>query len=431
MSFSLQQQHLALLSGGEGDGCPSWRGFQLGIQNFRGWLGTGEEGRGAGRDIHCGWVISGLQVNCPECTQSQAPHGSLQLSPKMRFCTLVLTCFHLHFRGYIPTPSFLALHQHPVLFSFVSHHPHPAAGCTLPFAQGLLTPLCPFPSLSPDQNFPSVSHFLCASSLHPCLHTQSLYICVFTLPNLSLLTTFILLGPTQSSFLPCEALIPSHVPPNPSCWLLLPTTSSALATASPCSHLTPLFSVPSSHYWCLFSTTPLTSLLHYPVPVSSCPERFLPRNLLWIPNQRAQLSSHHLWLITTLFHLSPLLQSEVSQFPVAEDEEEAPRPFCHFWFLFFCVCTVGLSTKEMRFVAGLSAHDPSLKSSADFPWKEQPCLFQHFSFHIINALYSFHCYLFFLKTSLPLQLLTGVLFSSISKSIEFTILSGSFLPFSF
>lgn len=154
-----------------------------------------------------------------------------------------------------------ALHTSPHLFSssFQRLHPHsfiphpcsspgpPSTSCPLspssPIPLTLLlpvlshlpkmvTPLCPFPSLSLDQNFPSVSHSLCASSLNPCLHTQSLYICVFTLSNLSPLTTFILLGPTPSSFLPASQwhISDSFLPPNPSCWLLLPNTRSVLAT---------------------------------------------------------------------------------------------------------------------------------------------------------------------------------------------------------
>lgn len=83
-----------------------------------------------------------MQVDsCPECTQSQAPHGCLQLSPEMQFCTLLLTCFHPYSRGYIPTPSSLtlvpvpALHLHPVLC--LLHLPLPSPCCWL------YSPACP------------------------------------------------------------------------------------------------------------------------------------------------------------------------------------------------------------------------------------------------------------------------------------------------
>lgn len=131
--------------------------------------------------------------------------------------------------------------------SSISHHPHPAAGCTLPFAPRLVTPLCPFP----DQNFPSASHFPCASSPNPCLHTQSLYICVFTLSNLSPLTTFVLLGPTPSSFLTPSQWHSSDSFSHASKSLLLAPASQHQVCPGhwqPLSHLTPLFSVSSLHY---------------------------------------------------------------------------------------------------------------------------------------------------------------------------------------
>lgn len=255
MPFSLQQQHLALLPGGQGAGCAHWRGFQLGIQNFRGWLGSGEEDRGTEghslgiRDFRTAGELPAIPLIARPL---MVPFSSLQKCSSAQWSSLVFTL--------IPEVTSLLLHPSslfqswPSIYllpsvSFVSHHP--AAGCALPFAPRLVTPLCPSPSLSPDQNFPSVSLFLCASSLNPCLHTQSLYICVFTLSNLSPLTTFVLLGPTPSSFLAvtqwhssdsfshaCKSLLLAPASQHKVCpghWQLL-------------SHLTPVFSVPSLHY---------------------------------------------------------------------------------------------------------------------------------------------------------------------------------------
>lgn len=170
-----------------------------------------------------------------------------------------------HTDPHLFSPSFERLHPH----SFTSHPCSspgppppscplsPSSPITLTLLLALLshlpkvvTPLRPFPPLSPDQNFPSASHFLCASSLNPSLHTHSLYICVFTLPNLSPLTAFILLGPTPSSFLPASQCHGSASFSHASKSLLLASASqqsSALATGSPCSHLTHLFSVLSLH----------------------------------------------------------------------------------------------------------------------------------------------------------------------------------------
>lgn len=213
----------------------------------------------------------------------------------------------LHTGPHLFPPLFQRLHPHSFIphpcsspsppstscpVSFTSHYPHPAAG-TLLLARRLVTPFCPFPSLSPDQNFPSVSHFLGASSLNPCLHTQPLYICVFTVSNLSPLTTFISLGPTPSSFLPVSQWHGSDSFSHASKSLLLPPASQHKVCPG---HCQPLLTSDTS-FFCPFLTlpmllaTPLTFLHHYPVPISSCPERFLPRNLLWIAYQKAQLSS--------------------------------------------------------------------------------------------------------------------------------------------
>lgn len=218
----------------------SWEGHSLGMRDFR---MAGE----LPRELSAPWFPSALSRNAVLHT---GPHLFSLPTPSS------LTLSH----SWPPSPS------HPCLL-----HPLPSPCCWLhsPISQRLVTPPCPSPSLSPDQNFPSASHFPCASSLNPCLHTQALYICVFTLPNLALLTAFILLGATPSSLLPVSqgrALISPH---KPSCSLLLPWPLAALFSLS---------FPDTSDAFC--SMTPLTSPS---LPCPSSPERFLPWNLLWIP----------------------------------------------------------------------------------------------------------------------------------------------------
>lgn len=95
----------------------------------------------------------------------------------------------LHSWSYI---SFICRYHHTLLLGpLLSRSPK---GWALHFALSSLSPQI--------RRIPSVSQFLYASSFNPCFHTQSLYVCVFTVSSLSSLTTFILLGPTLGSFLP-------------------------------------------------------------------------------------------------------------------------------------------------------------------------------------------------------------------------------------
>lgn len=182
-------------------------------------------------------IVISLQV----CSPARQPSLSDLLSPSPQ---------RLHLHSFIPHPCSIpgppstarplspsSHYHHSLPLVLLSHSPK---GRSLHFALSHL-----FPQI---RSFPSVSQFLYASSSNPCLHTQSLYVCVFTVSNLSSLTTFLLLGPTLSSFLllmqwHCYDSF-THASKPYSFWLLLPNTRSTLPTISPCSHLTPLFSVP-------------------------------------------------------------------------------------------------------------------------------------------------------------------------------------------
>lgn len=116
-----------------------------------------------------------------------------------------LTCFHPHSRGYIRKPSslmlapFLALHLHPVLHLPLPSHPTP--GSTIPLAQRLVTSLCPFPSLSPDQKlsicFP-VSLCIIFQSLSS--HPVTVSMCFYSFQPV--ITDFFYFAGTHSELLP-------------------------------------------------------------------------------------------------------------------------------------------------------------------------------------------------------------------------------------
>lgn len=203
----------------------------------------------------------------------------------------------LHTGPHLFSPSFQRLHPHSFTPHPCSSPGPPCASCSLspssPITLTLLLAVLshlpkvvtpPFPIPLPRSELPICFPLsLCIIPQSLSSHPVTVHMCFYTSQPVTA-DDFYFAG-THSELLPpcksvpqlCSLLTCLQIPPAGSCF--------------------PKQALPS--FLCPFLTllmpfVPLASLHHYPVPLSSCPERFLPRNLLWILLQKAQLSSHHL-----------------------------------------------------------------------------------------------------------------------------------------
>ena len=325
-----------------------------------------------------------------------------------------LTCFHPHSTGYVLTPSsltfapFLAPHLHPTLHLLhLSLPSHPTPGSTIQFAQRLVTSLCPFSSLSPDQKlsicFPvylciilqslssqPVTVRMCFYSFQPVI-TDYFYFagthCELLPPfnsmawlwffHTCLQTIFLLVSPPQ------HEVYPAHYQP------LITSDTSFLCSLS---HTTDAFG--RSH-----DSADFPSLLACPTLQLSWqfPSQENTASLTPDPNQKAQLSSHHLWLIAILFHLSPLLSlstEKCTSFLWQKMNKKPTYPSATFGSTSSVTAPWdGLQRRCILLVAYLHVTPPLNYLLISF--KNNHTSSNFFFFHIINALQFFHyCYVF-------------------------------------
>lgn len=219
-------------------------------------------------------------------------------------CLPFLTYFHTHSRGYILTPPshpcstpdppstssvlIISHYYHTLSLALLSHLPK---GWSLHFALSHL--------FSQIRSFSSVSQVLYASSFNPCLHTQLLYVHVFSFQLV--ITNYFHFAGTHSEFLPpfnsmtdYDSFTDASKPY--SCWLLLPSTKTTLPTISSCSHLIRLFSVP-----CFILLMPLegpmNSLTSLPYPPAVLTASYLGGHS--VSNSRSHTRKLNFLLITS------------------------------------------------------------------------------------------------------------------------------------